>query len=237
MEKKLKQFTFYELYWKLIKNASDREAGRFALSASRFMFDDVEFDEPQDDMEAFIIDNAEDVLRKTKEKEIAGKIPKAYNKEMQHFAFYDSYYRAMKMMKEEDCGAYVKALCGYMFDGAEPKKLKPPVSEYFEFAKLKLKLSRLRITIGRKGGKAERVLITDKEIQATSEKDDYAVTFEEFMKLHPNVKNDLYTSRKYLLDNVDWGCLDISMKKNERYKNCDSLFQLLTHYKEIIKSF
>lgn len=90
MDKKLKQFTFYELYWKLIKNASDREAGRFALSASRFMFDDVEFDEPQDDMEAFIIDNAEDVLRKTKEKEIAGKIPKAYNKEMQHFAFYDT---------------------------------------------------------------------------------------------------------------------------------------------------
>ena len=165
MEKKLKQFTFYELYWKLIKNATDKQAGRFALSISRFMFDDIEFDEPQDDMEAFIIDNAEDVLRETKEKETAGKIPKEYNKEMQHFAFYDSYYRAMKMMKEEDCGIYVKALCGYMFDGAEPKRLKPPVREYFEFAKLKLKLSRLHITIGRKGGKTERVKVSDEEIQ------------------------------------------------------------------------
>ena len=64
-------------------------------------------------------------------------------------------------------------------------------------------------------------------------KTDCGVSFDEFMSMHPNVVNDLYASRQYLLKGIDWAWLDIGMDKHPEWKKCNSLFQLLTHYKEI----
>ena len=105
---------------------------------------------------------------------------------------------------------------------------------YYELAKTKLALSKMRIVSGQKGGKAERIKITDEQINERTD-DGNCITFEEFMRLHPNVQNDLYASRQHLLKGVNWAWLDIGLDKHPEYKKCDSLYQLLIHRKEILE--
>lgn len=69
----------------------------------------------------------------------------------------------------------------------------------------------------------------------TATKTECGVSFEEFMSMHPNVQNDLYASRQHLLKGIDWAWLDIGMDRQSQWKRCNSLYQLLTHYKEIVK--
>ena len=109
----MKHFTFYDLYWKLIKNVDDKTAGRLAKAICEYVFCDESPDIFEDDTEAFIWSNIEDILERTKELEAVGKTPKSYNKKMAHFAFSDSYYKAIKLMTDEQSGAYLKALCGF----------------------------------------------------------------------------------------------------------------------------
>ncbi len=101
---------------------------------------------------------------------------------MLHFAFLNVYYKAIKLMNDEDSGAYLKALCSYAFNGKQTVKLKPSVDGYFEFAKLKLELSKLRATSGKKGGKTERVKVTDEEINVKTEKLDFILSYEDLYK-------------------------------------------------------
>lgn len=230
----MKHLTFYDHYWKLIKNVDDTTARRLAKAICKYVFCDENATFFEDDTEAFIWSNIEDILERTKQLETAGKTPKSYNKKMAHFAFSNSYFKAIKLMTDEQSGAYLKALCGYMFEGIEPKKLKSPVDTYYELAKTKLALSKVRIVSGHNGGKAERIKITDEQINVRTD-DGNCVTYEEFMRLHPNVQNDLYASRQHLLKGVDWAWLDIGLDKHPEYKMCNSLYQLLAHYKEIVR--
>lgn len=230
----LKHFTFYDLYWKLVKNVDNITAGRIIKNICAYEFCGEQPTQITDDTEAFIWSNIEDVLARVKQLEMSGKTPKSYNNKMAHFAFVDAYYKAIKLMNDEDSGAYLKALCGYMFDSKEPKKLKPPINMYFDLAKTKLELSKVRIISGRKGGKAEKVKVTDMQVHEATIGNNQGITFDEFMSLHPNIKNDLYASRLHLLDKVDWGYLDMGLDNCKEYKNCTSLYAILTHYKEIV---
>lgn len=232
---KLKRFTFYDLYWKLVKNVDNVIAGRIIKAVCMYEFCGEQPAPFADDMDAFIWSNIEDVLIRVKQLETAGKVPKSYNKKMPHFAFSDAYYKAIKLMNDEDSGAYLKALCSYMFEGKEPKKLKPPVDMYFELAKTKLVLSKVRIVSGCKGGKAEKVKVSDEQISEATNRKGQCITFEEFMRLHPHIQNDLYASRMNLLDKVDWGFLDMGLDNCKKYKNCTSLYNVLSHYKEIVE--
>lgn len=232
----LKHFTFYDLYWKLVKNVNSITVGRIIKNICAYEFCGEQPSQITDDTEAFIWSNIEDVLARVKQFETVGKTPKSYNKKMAHFAFLDSYYKAIKLMNDEDSGEYLKALCGYMFDGKEPKKLKPPVDTYFDLAKTKLELSKVRIISGGKGGKSEKVKVTDGQIAEATNRHNQGITFEEFMNLHPHIQNDLYASRLQLLDKVDWGYLDIGLDNCKEYKNCTSLYAILTHYKEIVSN-
>lgn len=233
-QKQLTQFTFYDLYWDLIKQSDDGAAGRLIQNICKYMFTDEPIIEPKDDKENYFWSNIVDVLDEDKQCELNGKIPKTLNRKMRHFTFVDTYYKAIKLMTESESGQYVKVICEYMFNGTE-KKLKPPVDTYFSLAKWKLELSRKRKTIGAAGGKQKRVKVTDGQIEEKTNNVEYGVTYEEFMRLYPNIKNDLYASRRYLLNNVDWAYLDLGMDKHPEYKECNSLYQLLTHYKEIVR--
>ena len=230
----LKHFTFYDLYWRLVKNVNNITAGRIIKNVCAYEFCGEQPTTITDDTEGFIWSNIEDILVRVKQLETSGKTPKSFNKKMAHFAFVDAYYKAIKLMSDEDSGEYLKALCGYMFEGKEPKKLKPPVDMYFDLAKTKLELSKVRIKSGSKGGKTEKVKVTDEQISEVTSKPHQAISFDEFMRLHPNIKNDLYASRLHLLDKVDWGFLDIGLNNSKEYKDCTSLYAILTHYKEII---
>ena len=56
-QKQLKQFTFYDLYWDLIKQSDDSSAGRMVRDICQYMFTDDEVTEPQDDKENFFWSN------------------------------------------------------------------------------------------------------------------------------------------------------------------------------------
>ena len=232
-QKQLKQFTFYDLYWDLIKQSDDASAGRLIRNICQYMFTNETVDEPQDDRENFFWSNIVDLLEEDKQTEMSGKQPKNLNSKMRHFTFVDTYYKAIKLMTEVESGQYVKAICEYMFNGTE-RKLKSPVDAYFALARRRLELSRTRKKIGSVGGKQERIKVTDKQVEMVT-KTECGVSFDEFMSMHPNIVNDLYNSNKRLLNGVDWGYLDMGLDKHPEYKNCDSLFRILTHYKEIVR--
>ena len=232
-QKQLTQFTFYDLYWDLIRQSDDASAGRLVRNICQYMFTDETIDEPQDDKENFFWSNIVDLLEEDKQIETHGKQPKNLNAKMQHFTFVDTYYKAIKLMTETGSGQYIKAICEYMFNGTE-KKLKSPVDAYFALAKRKLELSRTRKKIGSVGGKQERIKLTDTDVEEKTFVDEYAPSFEDFMRRRPYIKNDLYKSSEHLLKGVDWGLLDVGLDKCLQYKNCTSLYQLLVHYKEII---
>lgn len=233
-QKQLKQFTFYDLYWDLIRQSDDASAGRLVRNICQYMFTNEIVAEPQDDRENFFWSNIVDLLEEDKQIEENGKQPKNLNAKMRHFTFVDTYYKATKLMTEAESGQYVKAICEYMFNGTE-RKLKSPVDAYFALAKQKLELSRTRKKIGSVGGKQERVKITDEQVEMVT-KTECGVSFDEFMSMHPNIVNDLYNSNKRLLVGVDWGYLDMGLDKHPEYKDCNSLFRILTHYKESVPS-
>lgn len=232
-QKQLKQFTFYDLYWDLIKQSDDASAGRMVRNICQYMFTNETAIEPQDDKENFFWSNIVDLLEEDKQIELGGKKPKNLNSKMRHFTFVDTYYKAIKLMTETESGQYTKAICEYMFDGTE-RKLKSPINAYFALAKRQLELSRKRKQIGSIGGKQERVRVTDRRVECAA-KEVARVSFDEFMRLHPNVQNDLYASRQYLLNDVDWMRLDNGLDRRSEYKKCNSLYQLLVHYKEIVR--
>lgn len=232
-QEQLKQFTFYDLYWDLMRQSDDASAGRMARNICQFMFTNETVTEPQDDKENFFWSNIVDLLEEDKQIEMSGKLPKNLNAKMRHFTFVDTYYKAIKLMTEAESGQYVKAICEYMFNGTE-RKLKSPIDAYFALAKRKLELSRKRKSIASIGGKQERVKVTDEQVE-TATKTECGVSFEEFMSMHPNVQNDLYASRQHLLKGIDWAWLDIGMDRQPQWKRCNSLYQLLVHYKEIVK--
>ena len=163
-EKRLKQFTFYDLYYEALKGFSDESAGIMAKNICRFMFTNENIPEPQDDRENFFWSNIKDVLEEVKRIEESGRKPKNFNEKMPHFTFTDTCGRALKLMTDAESGQYIKAICEYMFFGAE-RKLKPHVDMYFSFAKKKLELSRKRKSSGSKGGKHARVKVSDSDAQ------------------------------------------------------------------------
>lgn len=65
-DKRLKQFTFYDLYYEALKGLPDEAAGKMAKNICRFMFTNDEIPEPQDDRENFFWSNIKDVLEEVK---------------------------------------------------------------------------------------------------------------------------------------------------------------------------
>lgn len=49
-------------------------------------------------------------------------------------------------------GKFIKAVCGYMFDGTEPIDLSQPIDSYFKLFRKSFDLSKHRSESGRKGG-------------------------------------------------------------------------------------
>ena len=121
-----------------------------------------------------------------------------------------------------------------MFEGKQLTKLKPPVDSYFAFAKLKLELSKLRAASGKKGGKTERVKVTNEEIDNQVKKGEFILSFNEFMQRNPHVKNDLYQSNRHLLDGIhDWTFIDAGLSLS-KFNDCTSLTTILENRKEIV---
>lgn len=233
MGNQITKFMFYELYWSLIKNESEQTVGRFIKRICQYMFTGNKLPTLKDKKEAFIWSNIEDFLIRSKEAEKNGKSLKTLNQQMRHFAFLETYYRAIDLMEEEQSGAYLKALCKYMFDGIETTELKPPVDAYFALAKLKLSLSKKRSNAAKTSRKTEKKshqndlsAVGESDIKETEEKMK-PMTFEEFMGLHPAIKDDIYPNGRGVLKSVDWARLNELIETDKSFEQNHSLYWLL----------
>ena len=94
------------------------------------------------DKENFYWSNISDILKEVKETERAGKIPKKYNLQSEHFTFYETYYNAMKLMNKKKRGTFIKAICAYMFENEETKFENKTIQGYFNLCKRKMDLSK-----------------------------------------------------------------------------------------------
>ena len=234
-QKQLAQFTFFDLYWELIKQLENEAAGRFASNICAFMFTDEEVTAPEDDKENFFWSNIVDVLEEDKRIEQQGKMPKTLNKKMRHFTFCKTYYMAFKLMTAAEYGEYIKAICSYMFDGVE-LKLKPSLQGYFVLAKRTLRLAQTRKRVGARGGSTKRQSTPKAEVISQPTQAEAPFTFDDFMRNNPHIKNNLYGDGLKLKEGIDWKLLDENLRNNEAFSNSTSLYHILYHYREILET-
>ena len=149
----MRQFTFYKLYSDILDGMNDTDAGKFAMRICEYEFEDKLPEEELNDKERFYWNNIVDMLAEVKEVESSGGSLKRYNLRSEHFTFYETYFDAMKLLKGNDLGAFVKAICGYMFQGTEPQFKDVSIQGYFNICRLKMDTSKKRKSSGSKGGK------------------------------------------------------------------------------------
>lgn len=128
---------------------------------------------------------------------------------------------------------YIKAVYNYALNNTEPIKLCAPVDLYYTLAKRKLALSKVRSNIGKKGSNTERIPVTTEQVNAIQPHGLTSIGIEGFLKHNPQVKNDIFKSSMHLTEGVDWTTLDDKLSVS-KYCDCKSLYQILTHYKEIV---
>lgn len=230
--KQLNQFTFYDVYAELMDVLSDDERGKLLRRMCEYMFDDGEQTELSDKKLIFLWGNIVDYLEQDKQAQLSGKLVRA-NRNMQHFTFYRNFYEATKLMEDKQAGQYVKAVYNYALYNAEPNKLTSPVDLYYTLAKRKLALSKTRSAVGRKGGQAERKTAITEQINSVQPKDT-PLGMKDFLERYPQVKQDIYQSSMYLTEGVDWTSLAQRLYAS-KYGDCKSLYQILLHYKEIMR--
>ena len=227
----LTKFTFYDLYAELMDTLTDEERGKLLRAICAYAFEDAP-PSLTDKKLVYLWGNIVDTLCVDKEAQENGRTPKGLNRQMKHFMFHRNFYEALPLMDDKQAGQFAKAVYNYALNEQEPLKLTSPVDTYYKLAKRKLQLSKTRSKVGKIGGNAPRVKVTDEQINEQT-KSGIGIDFDEFMRLHPHIQNDLYASRKSLLNGVDWVWLDIGLGKSKEYQNCTSLYKILSHYNEI----
>lgn len=216
----LKQFTFYDLYAELMDVLNDEERGKLLRRMCEYMFTDEAQNQLADKKLIFLWGNIVDYLEADKQAKLSGKTVRASGR-MQHFTFYRNFYEATELMEDKQVGQYIKAVYNYALNNAEPSKLVPPVDLYYTLAKRKLKLSKVRSSVGKKGGKAERIPATIEQINAIQPQGLSSIGIEGFLKRNPQVKNDIYKSSMHLTEGINWTSLDEELRYSE-YMDCKS---------------
>ena len=103
---------------------------------------------------------------------------------------------------------------------------------YYRLAKRKLQLSKTRSKIGKIGGNAPRVKVTDEQINEQTSVE-LGLNFDEFLRRNPQITNDIYKTSQHLTERVDWSMLDYCLPIS-KYQNCTSLYKILSNYDEIL---
>ena len=230
--RQIKQFQFYDFYAEILSGLNDESAGRIVRLMCEYMFTDNAVAEIKDDKERFYWGNIVDVLQESKENELKGKQSTGLNRKMKHFTFQDNFYDAIKLLDDKQGGQYIKAICGYMFENKMPT-LKPPTDGFFILAKRKLDLSKTRKRIGSKGGKAERIPVTTEQVKKADKFAGASIGMDGFLQRYPQVRKDIYKSSMHLTSGIDWTTLAYELPASP-YRDCKSLYQILTHCDEII---
>ena len=248
----MKQFTFYKLYSDFLDGMNDTDAGKFAMRICEYEFEDKQAEEELSDKERFYWSNIADMLAEVKEAESSGKPLKKFNLRSEHFTFYETYFDAMKLLKGGDLGAFVKAICAYMFRGEEVQFKDKEIQGYYNLCKLKMDTSKKRKSSGSRGGKAKcgtsmiekrAKLETDKQpvtlkdmsqvtqVEEQSEpKED--MTYEQFRSAYPDIQGNLYgTSERYITD-LNWADVAAKFEADEELGKVRNIYYLARNYEQ-----
>ena len=149
----MEQFTFYDLYYDVISQLTDEEAGRFIKRICAYTVFEKEDTPSKSETENCFWEIILPTLTDATDIERQGKIPYYLNRQMRHFTFKASYARMIETLKDNAvAGKFIKAVCGYMFYGIEPTELSSPIDSYFRLFRKSFDLSKHRSESGRKGG-------------------------------------------------------------------------------------
>ena len=231
----MEQFTFYELYADILYGLDEVSAGKFARRICEYEFEDKEPDAQMTDKESFYWSNIADLLEEVKDIESAGKIPKKYNLRSKHFTFYDSYYKAMKLLNDRQCGVFVKAICEYMFSDVAPEFKDKSMQGYFNLCNRKMDLSKQRKTVGKVGGTVKKTEtkaqdVADETAPIVAEQPKVEMTYDEFRKQYPEIQGELYGSSERYKSGLDWS--DVADKyetENDLHKE-QNIYRLTQKY-------
>ena len=226
-QEKLKQFTFYELYADILNSLNDADAGKFAKRICKYEFENVEPNDAMTDKEVFYWSNISDMLAEVKAIEMRGKIPKKYNLRTKHFTFYDTYFNAMKLLNDRQCGMFVKAVCEYMFCGAMPDFNDKTMQGYFNLCKRKMDISKQRKSVGTSGGNAKKK--PRKETEAKSMPTE-AMTYEKFRQKHPEIQGELYGSVERYKTALDWTEVSVKLETDIDLQAETNIYRLAQKY-------
>ena len=183
----------------------DDEAGRFAKRICNYSFNSV-YNQGKTENENCFWEIIYPTLNDATAIEKQDKKPYCLNRKMKHFTFYAAYARMLNTLKDDaSAGQFIKAMCGYMLEGLESTKLKPPVDACFKLFRKSLDLSKVRSESGRKSGKAKK------------KTEDKPLSFADFLALNTQIKDDVYSER--LKEGVDWTALNRAIHKSEEWKS------------------
>lgn len=214
------QFTFYEIYKDIMEMLDDDAMrGQFMKAICKFMFEEEPVKPPKGNKPEYFWESINDVMTESKEAEKNGKRPKRLNMKMKHFTFQYAYYKAILLMTDEEIWQYIKAIYGYMVDGAESTDLSNNVALYFNLSKRKLDISKTRSVVGRHGGKSRKQI--------------GEMTLEQFLSAHPHIRNNLYGNAVELVKGKDFSVLSDKLKASSKWASEQSLYKILSHYDEI----
>ena len=197
----MRQFTFYKLYSDILDGMNDTDAGKFAMRICEYEFEDKLPEGELNEKERFYWNNISDMLAEIKEAESSGRLLKRYNLRSEHFTFYETYFDAMKLLKGNDLGAFVKAICGYMFQGTVPQFKDVSIQGYFNICRLKMDTSKKRKNSGSKGGISRKRKVPTMEtdsipknacpLQESSAEEVslLPLTYEQFRRAYPDVQD------------------------------------------------
>lgn len=226
-QEKLKQFTFYELYADILNGLNDVDAGKFAKRICEYEFDNAEPNDAMSDKEVFYWSNISDMLAEVKAIEMQGKIPKKYNLRAMHFTFYDTYFNAMKLLNDRQCGMFIKAICEYMFGGIMPNFSDKTMQGYFSLCKRKMDISKQRKSVGTSGGNAKKKPKKETEAERMPTK---TMTYDEFRQKYPEIQGELFGSAERYKTALDWVEVAVKMETDIDLQAETNIYRLAQKY-------
>ena len=220
-QEKLKQFTFYELYADILNGLNDVDAGKFAKRICEYEFENAKPNDAMTDKEVFYWSNISEILAEVKEIEMQGKIPKKYNLRAKHFTFYDTYFNAMKLLNDRQCGMFVKSICEYMFGGVMPDFNDKTMQGYFNLCKRKMDISKQRKSVGTSGGNAKK-----KPKKETESMTNETMIYDEFRQKYPEIQGELYGSAERYKTALDWADVAAKLETDMDLQNETNIYRL-----------
>ena len=250
--KKLKQFTFYKLYADILDGMNDTDAGKFAMRICEYEFEDKQTEEELSGKEGFYWSNISDMLAEVREAENSGKSLKKFNLRSEHFTFYETYFDAMKLLSGNNLGAFVKAICAYMFCGQEAQFKDREMQGYFNLCKRKMDISKKRKSGGSRGGKvkcgvskieeranqeADKQPVTPQDIPKITPVEEQpepkeGMTYEQFRSAYPDIQGNLYGASERYITELDWADVAAKFEADEELGKVRNIYYLARNYEQ-----